>query len=160
VPQLVVIVALMVVLPVVSILAEYLLSAGVASLVALVGKWFVFWAVGWRLLLAGAWQIGNPAYTAQTIFRIADPSAHRLVAEIGFGNVAIGTLAVLSIFNAAWVIPAAIAGLLFYALAGAKHVFNKDRTGPENLAMISDIFIAVVLAAYLATAWIEAALRS
>ena len=155
--QLVVIVALMGVLPLVSILVEHLLFPGGAGLAALVGKWFVFWGVGWRLLIAGIRQIADPAYTAGTIFRIADPAAHRLVAEIGFGNVAIGTLAVLSIFKAGWVMPAAIAGCLFYALAGAKHVFNADRTRAENLAMVSDIFIAMVLAAYLIAAGTEAA---
>jgi hypothetical protein len=155
--QFVVVVALMGVLPIVSILVEHLLFSGGADLVALIGKWFVFWGVGCRLLITGIRQIADPTYTAETIFRIGDPSAQKIVAELGFGNVAIGTLAVLTIFKAAWVMPAAIAGFLFYALAGAKHVFNRDRTPPENVAMVSDIFIAVVLAAYLAMAWGESA---
>jgi hypothetical protein len=141
-----VIVLTMGVLPVVSILIEALLSPGGAGLVALIGKWFVFWAVGVRLLLAGVRQIFDPAFAAQTIFKVTDKSAQKIVAELGFGNVAIGTLGVLTIFNAGWVMPAAVAGLLFFGLAGAKHLFNSDRTLLENLALISDIWIAVVLA--------------
>jgi hypothetical protein len=150
--QLVVVVLLMGVLPVVSILVEYFLAPG-AGLVFLVGKWFVFWAVGWRLWVAGVKQITDPAYTAETIFRITDKSAEKIVAELGFGNVAIGGLGVLSIFNAAWVTPAAIAGVLFFGLAGGKHVFNRNRTKPENVALISDLLVAAVLAAYLVAVW-------
>ena len=151
--QLAVVIVLMGVLPVVSILAEYLWSSGAPGLVALIGKWFVFWGVGLRLLTAGIKQIVDPAYTAGTIFRIGDKSAEKIVMELGFGNVAIGTLATLSILNGAWVVPAAIAGLLFFGLAGVKHVFNKDRTSSENVALVSDIAIALVLAGYLAATW-------
>jgi hypothetical protein len=115
----------------------------------LIGKWFVFWAVGFRLLIAGLKQITDPSYTAETIFRIADKSAQKVVMELGFGNVSVGTLAVLTIFNSAWITPAAIAGLLFFGLAGGKHVMNSERTQPENVALWSDLFIAVILAGYL-----------
>ena len=43
---------LMVVLPVVSIVIEWLSVPG-ADLIPLIGKWFVFWAVGVRLFAAG-----------------------------------------------------------------------------------------------------------
>ena len=55
-------------LPLLSILIEWLCINGSGDPVALIGKWFVFWAVGVRLLLASSRQVAQPAFTAQTIF--------------------------------------------------------------------------------------------
>jgi len=147
--QLVLVVLLIGVLPIGSILIEWLFFPNQPGLLVLVGKWFVFWAVGCRLLTAGFKQMTDPSYTAETIFRISDKSAQKIVMELGFANVSMGTLAVLSIVNGAWVTPAAIVGVLFFALAGGKHVMNSERTQPENIALWSDLFIALVLAVYL-----------
>ena len=54
----VVIALTMFVLPVGSILIEW--SAHASSLLWLIGKWFVFWAVGVRLLLAACGNTFNP----------------------------------------------------------------------------------------------------
>ena len=60
-----------------------------------------------------------------------------------------GALGVLSIFNAVWIVPAAIAMAIFYALAGGKHVLNAERTSSENWAMGSDLWAAAVLVGWL-----------
>jgi len=146
------IVLLMGVLPILSILAEHFVFHGNGDLVFLVGRWFVFWAVGIRLLLAGIRQMTGPAFTAETIFRIHDPAALKIVQELGFGAFSMGLLGVLSVFETGWIVPAAITGGLYYGLAGIKHVLNGDRSTYETIAMISDLFIFVVLAAYLAAA--------
>ena len=145
-----VVVLLMGVFPVASILIEHFAFHSAAGLVFLIGKWFVFWAVGMRLLLAGVRQMANPAFTADTIFGIKDKAAEVIVRELGFGNFAIGVLGGISLLNRDWVVPTAIAGGLFYGLAGALHTRNADRNTNENIAMISDLFIFVVLALYLA----------
>lgn len=119
------------------------------GLVALIGKWFVFF-FGFRLLSGGLYQIVKPQFTAQTIFRINDPNALKIVTELGVGNVAMGALGVLAIFNSAWVVPAAIVLAIFYALAGGKHVLNAERTSSENWALWSDLWAAVVLVGWLA----------
>jgi hypothetical protein len=138
----------MFVLPIASIAQEYFASAGSPDLIALAGKWFVFWGVGVRLLLAGLRQTINPAFTARTIFEIKDEAAEKVVRELGFGNIAIGVLGVISQFDSAWVLPAAISGGLFYGLAGAKHVLNNPRTRLENIAMVSDLFMFAILLVY------------
>lgn len=142
----------MAVLPLVSILLEAMAFPGTPWL-ALVGKWFVFWGVGLRLLTAGIKQVVDPSFTAR-LFKIADPSADKIVVELGFANIAIGTLAVLSIVFPAWVPAAAFAGFVFYALAGIQHVLNRDRSDAENAALASDLVMAAVLAVYLA--WLAA----
>jgi len=145
-----VVVLLMGVLPLGSILVEALVSHGDAGIVFLIGKWFVFWSVGVRLLLAGVRQIVNPAFTAETIFGLKGTGALTIVRELGFGNVSIGLVGALSLLNRGWVVPAALVGGLFYGLAGLEHLRKGDRNATENIAMVSDLFIFVVLAGYLA----------
>ncbi|WP_244571237.1 hypothetical protein [Mesorhizobium carmichaelinearum] len=110
-----VVVLLMGVFPVASILIESFAFHSDAGLVFLVGKWFVFWAVGMRLLLAGVRQITNPAFTADAIFGIKDKAAEVIVRELGFANFAIGVVGGLSLLNREWVVPTAIVGCLFMA---------------------------------------------
>jgi hypothetical protein len=140
-----IVVLLMLILPVVSIFVEFIVLHSAADLLFLVGKWFVFWAVGVRLLLAGLRQVVNPAFTAQTIFGVRDQGALTIVQELGFGNLSIGLIGALSLIEARWIVPAAVAGAAFYGLAGIKHLTKGERNGLENIAMISDLFIFVVL---------------
>jgi hypothetical protein len=139
--------ALMVALPIASILIESMLP-GAAPLVHLVGKWFAFWAVGVRLLLAGSRQIFNPAFTAETIFETRDPGALKIVPELGFANAALGMTALLTLLFPAWLLPVAVCGGLFFGMAGVKHIFNTHRNRMENVAMASDLWIAAVMAIY------------
>jgi Family of unknown function (DUF6790) len=106
------------VLPAVSVVIEALLQPGAAPLMVLIGKWFTFWVVGVRLFLAGAMQRFRPQFTAVSIFAIKDMSALAIVREVGFGNLAMGTLGLLSLAYPDWVVPAAIVGGLFCGLAG------------------------------------------
>lgn len=142
------IVLLMGALPIASIVIERLIDN--ADLVLLVGKWFVFWACGIRLLIAGARQVANPAFTADTIFGIADKNAGKIVTELGFANLAIGLVSTASIVRPDWVLPAANVAGLYYGLAGLKHVFSAGRNSIENWATASDLGIFAVLALYVA----------
>jgi hypothetical protein len=139
-----IVIAFMFLLPLLSISAEALF-AGAAISAALTAKWFAFWSVGWRLLLAGGKQIVQPRYTAQEILGLKSDESLILVRELGFANVAMGILGVSSLFIPGWQLAAALTGGIFYGLAGATHVFQSHRSRLENVAMISDIFAAVVL---------------
>lgn len=140
------IILLMAVLPIASIIIEHLVDS--ADMLLLAGKWFVFWAGGVRLTMAGVRQIANPAFTATTIFDIEDAGAQKIVIELGFANLAMGLVSLASLLRADWVLPAAIVTGLYYGLAGVKHVFNANRNRIENWATVSDLLIFVVLAAY------------
>jgi hypothetical protein len=142
------VIALMGVLPVVSIIVDGLFFAGWSDLVFLIGKWFVFWAGGVMLLLAGLRQVLSPEFSARTIFATNDPGALKIVAELGFGTASIGLLGVLSLLRPEWVLPAAIVSGLFYGLAGAKHVANRERNAAEDVALVSDLAIFAVLAIF------------
>ena len=139
------IVALMFVLPVASVLIEHALAGGV-DIVLLIGKWFVFWAGGIRLLLAGVRQVARPAFTARTIFESDDPATQKVVQELGFGNLSLGLISVLVLLRPDFMLPAAIATGLFYGLAGFKHVGNTGKNSHELAATVSDLFVFAVFA--------------
>lgn len=144
----VVIALFVLVLPIGCIAAEYGWLHSSNDLVALSGKWFSFWGVGMRLGIAGVRQAFNPAFTARDIFEIEDAQVHPIVRELGFANLALGLLGLLALIPG-WAAPAALAGGLFFALAGWKHITARERNLTRTVAMASDVFIAVVLALYL-----------
>jgi len=141
--------ALMFALPLLSIAVELTVSnvTDISIGAAIVCKWFAFWSVGWRLLLAGIKQIVHPQYTAHTILGLKNGESLILVRELGFANVALGLLGVLSFLMPSWRLGAALVGGVFYALAGGNHALQIHRNRHENVAMLSDIFAAVVLLA-------------
>jgi hypothetical protein len=130
-------------LPIASILAEW--GHGAALSPELLLKWYVFWAVGWRLFLAGARQILQPAYTAREILGHRGDESLLLVRELGFANLSIGVVALCSMAAPGWRCPAAVAAGLFYLLAGGNHLIQKRRNRLESVAMVSDLFAGAVL---------------
>jgi hypothetical protein len=148
------ILALMVVLPVAPIVIEYFFVHGI-DLLSMIGGWFVFWAVGVRLLAAGLRQVFQPQFTAEGIFGIRDPDARKIVIELGFANICTGVIGVASGSIPAWVQPAAVAGGLFYLLAGIQHARNAHRNQAENLAMWSDLGVGALLAVWLVATWLR-----
>jgi len=151
----VVVATFMFALPLLSIGAEAATSHA-AHGALLVCKWFVFWAMGWRLLLAGIRQIVQPAFTAREILGLKSEESHLLVRELGFANVAMGLLGVASLLQPGWRVAAALTGGVFYAFAGANHALQAHRNRLENVAMLSDLFVAAALLASAAAALMAA----
>jgi hypothetical protein len=141
------VVLLLAVLPAASVMLEAVLAPHGVGNMALIGKWYVFWVCGVRLLLAGLRQISQPRFTAVEIFDLDNVKAFPIVREIGFANLAMGTLGVCTIFRPVWLVPAAIVGGLYYGLAGLGHVLREERNVNETVAMLSDGFAFFVLVA-------------
>jgi hypothetical protein len=139
------VVLLMLVFPLTSIGIQSLLGGSGVLTATLVAKWFVFWMVGARLLVAGLRQIVQPRYTAEKILGINDPSATLIVRELGFANSAIGSIGLASLFFRQWQLPIALVGAIFYTLAGINHVIADHRNRLQSFAMISDLVAAAVL---------------
>ena len=138
---------LMLIFPLAGIGIEHHASPA-TPLMLLIGKWFVFFGVGWRLGIAGLCQIIQPRFTAGDIFGLTEPGALVLVRELGFANLGAGVVGIASLWMPGFTLPAAIASAIFYAAAGVMHALAKHRGTNENVAMVSDIGIAIVLAAY------------
>jgi hypothetical protein len=139
------VVLLMLIFPVASITIEVFLSGHTSGLMFPTGKWFVFWAAGVRLFLAGGRQVIQPQFTAKEIFDMHEVESLAIVRELGFANLSMGLLGVVSLFRAGWIVPAALVGGLYYGLAGSGHVFKKTKNSKEYAAMASDLFVFVVL---------------
>jgi hypothetical protein len=139
------IILLLFVFPAGSVVIEALWLRDSADVMVLVGKWFVFWGVGVRLFIAGVRQVIEPQFTAEGIFDIKDRAALAIVREVGFANLSMGTLGLSSLFEAAWVLPAAIVGGLYYGLAGAGHLARGKRNFNEQAALISDLAMFLLL---------------
>jgi hypothetical protein len=134
----------MVLLPMGSAAVEHL-SIQTPVDAALIGKWFAFWSVGCRLILAGTRQVIQPSYTANVILGLQGTEPLVLVRELGFANLAIGALGVVSLFLPSWRMAAALVGMIFYGLAGFGHVAQKHRNNLANVALVSDLFVSGVL---------------
>jgi hypothetical protein len=140
---------LLLVLPAIAFGVDFSVHPG-SSVIWLVGKWFTFFAVGIRLFVAGVRQNLQPGFTAADIFQVDDPKAFPIVREVGFGNLAIGAAGLLSLIVPGWLPPAAFVGGLYYGLAGIGHLIKPDRNAKENIALVSDVYIAVLLLAFVA----------
>ena len=146
-----VVVLLMGILPLASLLIEMAAMNNQAPLIDSAGKWFVFWAVGMRLFTAGLRQIVRPGLTSEGILGIEGKEAWQLVRELGFANVGIGLIAIVSLWQPGWRSAAALAGGLFLVLAGLEHARKQQRNYEENLAMYSDLLIGSLMAIYVVT---------
>jgi hypothetical protein len=147
--------ALMLGLPVASIVVETMLTDHGVLTMTVIGRWFVFWSVGVRLLMAGLRQIFQPRYTAETILGIKSSDSLLVVRELGIANTAIGSIGMGSLFFPGWVLPAGMAGAIFYGLAGINHAAHKERNRLQSVAMTSDLFVALVLLAFCIAAQIS-----
>jgi hypothetical protein len=143
------VVLLMAVLPIGSILVELLIFKAPTTVLPLVGKWCVFWAVGVRQFLAGLRQTIRPEFTAESIFGIKGKDPLPIVQELGFANLSMGVLGILSIIDGGLVFPSAIVSGVFFGIAGFKHALRRERNLNENVAMVSDLLLFAVLAAFL-----------
>lgn len=142
-----IVVLTMFVLPAASIFCDLALHP-TASIISLVGRWFVFWGVGVRLGLAGLRQFLQPSFTARDIFGMTSDEALPLVRELGVANFATAIVGLLSLAIPSFTLPIAISAGIFYGAAGVRHLATRSRSLNENVAMLSDLFLFAVLTAF------------
>jgi len=146
---LILILTLMLVLPLISIGIDAAFFAETDSLLALMGKWFVFWALGIRLELAGIVQMRQPEFTVKKMFGVDSPESYHFIRELGFATFSMGLLAILSLPFPDLRPGAALVGGLYMGFAGIYHAIKKPATGNEWVAMLTDLMIAALMAVYL-----------
>ncbi|MFT4144286.1 MAG: hypothetical protein QM644_07490 [Mobilitalea sp.] len=137
------VIAFFIVCPFISIGIEMQLSNSAFRILLL--KWFAFYSIGLRLLSAGIKQVLSPGFTAKEIFEINDPKSHPIILELGFSNICLGLLGVCSIAIHEFRLAAAFAGGIYFGLAGSMHLFRKNKNNIELFAMVSDLYIFIVL---------------
>jgi hypothetical protein len=72
-----------------------------------------------------------------------------VIRELGFANICMGIIAMTSLIQAEWRLPAAVAGGLYFGLAGLLHVFKKPDSRNEMIALVADLYLFIVMAAYI-----------
>ena len=142
----------MAICPVGSIAVDHLYFHGAAPLLSLTGKWFVFWGAGVRLFVAGLRQLLQPTFTAEQIFHVSSNDILPVVRELGAANLAIGAAGIASLAEPSFVLPVALIAAIFYGIAGIRHAMAPKRNRNENIAMISDLAVFFIFAAYAGSA--------
>jgi hypothetical protein len=135
------------IIPITATLIEHFANAAPLTFL-LFGKWFIFSAVGLRLLVAGLMQSIKPSFTATQIFHIDNPEVFPIVRELGFANICFGLTGIVSLFKPEWRIVSAFASGIYYAFAGIQHVIKKPVGANETFALWTDMIIFGVLAVY------------
>jgi len=141
------VVSCMLLIPFVAIMIETLLVRSNNSLAEIAFKWVVFCGVGLRLGVAGIKQTIHPQFTAKDIFNILDDGVLPLVKELGFANISLSAVALISLFIPSFRTPACLAGMLYFGLAGFLHISKPKESSKEVFAMITDLWISIVLLA-------------
>lgn len=108
-------------------------------------KWFVFSAVGLRLFIAGIKQASSPEFTAINIFSMRTKEGYVVIRELGFANIALGVMGILSAIHDNWRILASVSGGLFFGLAALQHTGRKKRSSNEVIALTYDLVVFLVL---------------
>lgn len=107
-------------------------------------KWFVFWALGVRGLTAGLMQAFNPSYTADFLLQIK-MSDYLVVRELGFCNIGMGTLGILSLSREKYRKPAAVCEGIFILGATILHIIRIEHINfAEFISLTSNVFIVTV----------------
>ena len=130
-------------LPIISGIIELLVVGGDPVLVF--GKWWVFWGVGTRLLVAGIAQVSGKGPTS-AILGATTPSIQQkqLTLELGMANLAIGLAGLLALVPG-WALPAGFAGGIYLLIAGFMHLPKKGKNPQEALATWTDLLVGVVV---------------
>ena len=136
------------VLPIICSVGQILINKDTALSFELIGKWFIFSAVGLRLFIAGIKQTTDPAFTAKDIFHIDNPDSFPIVRELGFANLCFGLIGIASLFLPQWRIVSAFGSGLYYGIAGLQHLLKKPAGANERFALVTDIIIFLLLLAY------------
>lgn len=148
------VIAQTIVLPIVSGVIELSSSGGDPMLVF--GKWWVFWGVGTRLLVAGLAQVSGKGPTAAILGNTESSMQEvQLTRELGTANIGMGLAGLLALVPG-WALPAGLAGGLFLLVAGALHVTKRGKNAQEQLATWTDLIVGAVVVALGVTVLIRA----
>ncbi len=136
------------VLPIVCSFVQILINKDTLLSFDLIGKWFIFSAVGLRLFIAGIKQTTDPAFTAKEIFRLNNPESFPIVRELGFANLCFGMVGIVSLFLPQWRVVSAFGSGLYYGIAGLQHFLKKPVGTNERFALVTDVIIFALLFIY------------
>ena len=124
------------------------LGIGGGDPIEVFGRWWVFWGVGTRLLVAGCVQLLRPDTTARILGSAeATPAEVQVARELSMANVGMGLAGLLALVPV-WAPAAGAAGGAFLLAAGLMHVRKTGKSPQELLATWSDLLVGVVVVVF------------
>lgn len=139
------VVGVMVIAPILCVSIEYIRKRKTANpnLILLICKWFMFWSIGVRSVTAGLMQTLNPAYT-ERLLNVGTENM-LIIQELGFANLGVGVIAMISLFVPAFRKPAAVAGGIFLMGAAILHLLRLSIIEfGEVMSLAGDLLIVAV----------------
>ena len=112
-------------------------------------KWFIFWGVGIRLFFKGVKLASTPQFTGLSLSSFKNRESYLLLLELGFANMALGSMGILSVINDQWRLIAAIAGAIYFGLADMLRLLKKPAGRHERVALVYNVLVFVGLVAYM-----------
>jgi hypothetical protein len=137
------VIAQTIVFPIVSGIIELAVFGG--DPIQVFGRWWVFWGVGTRLLVAGIVQVSGGGPTT-AILGSSAPSIpeKQLARELGWANLCLGLAGLLALVPG-WALPAGFAGGIYLLIAGILHVPKRGKNAQESLATWTDLIVGVAV---------------
>jgi hypothetical protein len=112
-------------------------------------KWFIFWGVGIRLFFKGIRLASTPQFTGLSLSSFKNRESYLLLLELGFANMALGSMGILSVINDQWRFIAAIAGAIYFGLTDMLSLLKKTDGRHERVALIYNILVFSGLVAFM-----------
>jgi hypothetical protein len=112
-------------------------------------KWSIFWGVGIRLFFKGIKLASTPQFTGLSLSGFKNRESYLLLLELGFANMALGSMGILSVINDQWRLIAAIAGAIYFGLADMLRLMKKTDVRHERVALIYNILVFLGLVAFM-----------
>jgi len=109
----------------------------------LICKWFIFWSLGIRLIIAGLMQIFNPIYTNNLLqLNLND---FIIIRELGLANFSIGLLCIISFFKKPLQKYVCIYMVIFFMGASVLHIIRmKNINFDESITLFTNIFLIII----------------
>ena len=112
-------------------------------------KWFIFWSVGFRLFFKGVRLASTPRVTGLSLLSFSNRESYLLLLELGFANMALGVMGILSVINDQWRPIAAIAGAIYFGLSDLLRLLKKPAGRHEKVALAYNLLAFAGLVGYL-----------
>jgi hypothetical protein len=110
----------------------------------LLGKWFVFWAFGFRLFTSGIKQASDPSFAVKK----SNNDLIEIVRKLGIANICLGTGGILSLINESWRQVIAILGCLFFGLDAIRCLTVGLSSAAQKLLMLFNVVMFVAFLLY------------
>ena len=134
------------VLPIISIVINLIINNrknNSENIFEIIGKWFIFWSLGVRLIIAGLMQIFNPIYTNNLLQLSLNDFI--IIRELGLANFSIGLLCTISYFKKSLQKYVCIYMFIFFTGASILHIIRIENINfDELISLITDIILIII----------------